>query len=438
MKKVNKETKFSVKRNLFLSANFFFTLIIIGFFLTTNIDNPSILGKYTSSYLTKLFMFTFLIIPYNLVLLFFLNDSIIISTDKKKYKINRFSRLIIVFFFILVILLLLELFLRMKPKPYIENFHPYLQAIHTRENDSNLHINSDNFRYDELTENKPDNIYRIFIVGGSTVLDKDRSYEKNLVKQIENMLQDYYPNKKIQVINAGYERYTSQHSLILYETKISDFNPDLIVVWQGFNDLYYSCMSDFIPIKKYRNDYSHFYEVLTNVTNSYFNYDLKLISVERLKKAFFENFYADIRKNFIKTEPKMEYVEMDSFPSLNAYIRNVNYMIKLAKADNVKIILGNQPNNYLDDPKAYVLAQFYCKKGTINVSLKSIRTAMNKFNESSRKIALEQNIPFIDIESRVPKTWEYFTDDVHYTDKGSKRVAEVVFESIVDSSYLDN
>jgi hypothetical protein len=66
----------------------------------------------------------------------------------------------------------------------------------------------------------------VFVTGGSTVFDEWQSYETTLVKQLEDLLRKQYPNRKIQVINAGYLRYTSEHTLILYATKLADYHPD--------------------------------------------------------------------------------------------------------------------------------------------------------------------------------------------------------------------
>lgn len=425
-----------MSKKILLSANIFYFLIFLGFCLTTNY-NPTILDKYTVGYFSRLIILFLLIVPYNLLILFLLNNSIKISFNKKAHRINFIWRIIMVLFLFIFLILFTELFLRMKPKPFVEDFHPFLQQMNTKKNEGYLHVNSDNFRYDEMTKDKPDDVYRIFIVGGSTVFDEPRPYEKSLVKQVENSLGKYYPDKKIQVINAGVNRYTSQHSLILYETKIVDYHPDLIVIYQGFNDMINSCTPDFSPIRTYKNDYSHFYQILSNIIDGYFNWNVRFISLDRLMKTINENFYADIRTKLPSKQPEITYTDAIDFPSLNAYTRNMNNIVTLAQANNVKVIIGNQANHYNNDPKNYLLAQYFCKKGNEFISTNALNKGMTLFNEASKKIAEEKNVPFIDIESQLPKTDRYLTDDVHYTDEGDKKVAEAVYKAIIKSSYLE-
>jgi len=442
-KQINKSelVEISLTKKILISANIFYFLLFLGFCFTSNLDNPTIFHKYTVGYVKSLMGLLLLIIPYNLFILFILKDSFSISYNKKSFRITFFWRIITVALFIILVLLLTELFLRMKPKPYVEDFHPFLQAMTTKKNEGYLHVNSESFRYDEMTVAKPTGVYRIFLVGGSTVYDKTRSYDQSISKVVENQLRKHYHTDKIQVINAGYERYTSEHSLILYETKIQDYQPDLIVYWQGFNDMYYSCIPDipgFSPIKTYKNDYSHFYEVLDNVVNGYFNYYLHSLVVDRLTKAFTQNFYADLRNRIPKPKSQVTYRDITNWPSLDAYIRNTSDMVKLAKSDNVKIIIGNQPNHYNSNPKNYGLMQYYCRNGNVYASPKSINKGMALFNKASKDIANKNDVPFVDLESQLPKTDQYFTDDVHYTDAGDKKVADTVYKAIASSNYLEN
>ncbi len=49
--------------------------------------------------------------------------------------------------------------------------------------------------------------------------------------------------------------------------------------------------------------------------------------------------------------------------------------------------------------------------------------AMNAYNEVTRAVAAEQKVDLYDAAKSLPKSLEYFFDDVHYTDKGSRELA---------------
>ena len=99
-------------------------------------------------------------------------------------------------------------------------------------------INTLGFRGAEFSEIKPSDTYRIFMVGGSTVFG-DGVENHNT---IPSLLQNFYSNdkfdniKQIEVINAGINGGISKHEADLIKNKISKMSPDLIVVYDGWND----------------------------------------------------------------------------------------------------------------------------------------------------------------------------------------------------------
>ena len=47
------------------------------------------------------------------------------------------------------------------------------------------------------------------------------------------------------------------------------------------------------------------------------------------------------------------------------------------------------------------------------------------------QVVKETTEKVIDMESMVPKNLDYFTDDVHYTERGSRLLAEIIAEEIL-------
>ena len=51
---------------------------------------------------------------------------------------------------------------------------------------------------------------------------------------------------------------------------------------------------------------------------------------------------------------------------------------------------------------------------------------LEKFNEVTRQVAADLNVPLVDLSRTLPKTTEVFYDDDHYTVVGAEKVAEVI------------
>jgi hypothetical protein len=70
-------------------------------------------------------------------------------------------------------------------------------------------------------------------------------------------------------------------------------------------------------------------------------------------------------------------------------------------------------------------------------NLASMTLGMKRFNDAARKIAEEAGIGLIDLEAVIPKTGEYFLDDVHYTEKANAPVAKTIREFLASSPLLE-
>jgi len=71
-------------------------------------------------------------------------------------------------------------------------------------------------------------------------------------------------------------------------------------------------------------------------------------------------------------------------------------------------------------------------------SVDSARLGMEAYNGAMRNISGKRQVCLIDLESRIPKTQEYFFDDVHYRDIAFDLVAAAVVEGLERSGILDH
>lgn len=100
-----------------------------------------------------------------------------------------------------------------------------------------ININSYGFRGDGITKEKPSNVYRIIIVGGSTAFGYGSTSDKTTIAGfLENEFTNEHPDLKVEVINAGTASYASTQEQFLIRNKLLNFDPDLIIVYDGWND----------------------------------------------------------------------------------------------------------------------------------------------------------------------------------------------------------
>ena len=112
----------------------------------------------------------------------------------------------------------------------------------TQENIPNQHneyvnINSFGFRGVEISKEKPENVYRIIMLGGSTLFGYGASSDETTIpgflqKKFETTDSDF----KVEIINAGSSGAYSKTETLYVKHKLLDFDPDLIIVYDGWND----------------------------------------------------------------------------------------------------------------------------------------------------------------------------------------------------------
>ena len=99
-------------------------------------------------------------------------------------------------------------------------------------------INSLGFRGSEFSEITPSNTYRVFMVGGSTMFGAGAtSDEYTIPGYLQQFLNENDFGFNLEVINAGIQGADSNTEYNLMEQKLVMFYPDLIIVYDGWNDL---------------------------------------------------------------------------------------------------------------------------------------------------------------------------------------------------------
>ena len=101
-----------------------------------------------------------------------------------------------------------------------------------------ININSLGFRGDEFSKIKPDETYRIFMLGGSPMFGYGATSDETT---IPGFTQKIFDEKDfgfdIEVINSGSQAADSNKELKLVKERLIPFSPDLIIIYDGWNDL---------------------------------------------------------------------------------------------------------------------------------------------------------------------------------------------------------
>jgi hypothetical protein len=92
-----------------------------------------------------------------------------------------------------------------------------------------------------VTMEKPADVYRVIILGGSTVMGAGSPRpSQNLVGMLRRAVHDQgitaADGKRIEFVNAGVDAYNSAQEYLYFVSDLARFSPDLVIVYDGWND----------------------------------------------------------------------------------------------------------------------------------------------------------------------------------------------------------
>ncbi|GJM15028.1 MAG: hypothetical protein DHS20C13_03550 [Thermodesulfobacteriota bacterium] len=280
---------------------------------------------------------------------------------------------------------------------------------------------------------KSENTIRILTLGGSTTQNGGLPYKQKYPTVLLKILREEYPDKNIELFNAGMMWYTTKHSLINYTTNMREWKPDIAIIMHGVNDIMRSCEDENFTVGKYNRHWSHFYGPSIN--------GAKPITFEKWILSPFTNIWLSaVKKNEVE-------LPVEKFKSRAEYERNLGTLIQYLKADGVLPVVMTQPFLYKgtmnkEERMALTFGNSYCKEniGFLKYtypSATSLRTAMEAFNISAVQIAQSKNVVIVDSEKALPRNMEYFRDDVHYTKEGAALLAQTVADKIITERLIE-
>ncbi len=219
----------------------------------------------------------------------------------------------------------------------------------------------------EISISKPANTYRILLLGDSAPVGLGL-YKREEVfgEQLTEILNQRKPDKKHELINAAVLGYTSLQGLTYLRNYGLKYSPDLIVVYFGNND---ASKNGYISDKELMSRNPQFLGFLGT---------LNQLATYRFLKELILPIKASFENRLKRSESRLVVVRV----SPEEYYQNIEEMIKLAKANNIKIILINVPVS-LEWPAGLqfkVFANLRTEKGKLVMADETQKLLKNRFS----------------------------------------------------------
>lgn len=296
-----------------------------------------------------------------------------------------------------------------------------------------FNINSLGFRGEEIKKIKNNNCFRIIILGGSAAWGTGVTDEDTINAKLERKLNGLSEHINYEVINAGDSGYVSTQEFILLFDRIMELDPDLVITFDGFNDIYAGFTNH---LAGFPQNFTEFKEKLENHNGLYFFwYGLrKILShsilLEDLKTKLRTAFF--IRNLSLDNEGiPTAYANISDVAGI--YGRNLKYMYMLLNATGVKVLFTIQPaltvgSKHLTEEEKAILTKM--NKEVIAYS-KYVNKGYKLFVEELKQIQDEYGARTLDLTGIFDSIKDtIYIDDIHFSEYGSEIIAQRIFESI--------
>lgn len=107
-----------------------------------------------------------------------------------------------------------------------------------------LRVNALGLRGPDVKEDKPPGVLRIVCLGDSITFGDKLDQGETIPERMQAILAARQPDRHVEVINAAVPGYSSRQGLALWQKRVRDLHPDVVMIAFGFNDRWPSAVSD--------------------------------------------------------------------------------------------------------------------------------------------------------------------------------------------------
>ncbi len=411
---------------------------------------------------------------------------------KTKSDISTIFFLLLIIFFIIEIIssILLSFLPSVTAKKYNRITSPFCvfentpqfrySTIKNNSEEQDVKINSYGFIFpDSLELKKNKKCIRIFVVGGSAAFGSGQSepynkikkypqglysYESGICGQLSKCLQENFPEYKFQVINACSSGRKIHQSLNLYISSIRFFNPDIIISFDGQNDL-----STIAGNNPYFEDkiytFPKYLSLETDLQNRFFANFFKTKKLIDYLSLYYSKWKSEkTRKKLAQRLLNYDYsnyskddylkIKTSLVTTINQFTDLIVMFNELCKINNTDFVFVFQPMLYRQINKKLTTTESKMRNqiNPINKSLSSPEIKPDSLKKMEHygnivlkyffddylsnkvdSLSLINEFYFIDINKQIADKYhnfEFYTDYCHLTFDGHRICAEIIFEKI--------
>jgi len=290
-------------------------------------------------------------------------------------------------------------------------------------------INSLGYRSPERSLLNPSNHYRILCSGGSTTFDL---HAPNNDATWPSLLEGHLSTDEtgLEVWNGGYLGWSSAENIISLSLRDLDLGPDLIILFQGINDLRPLSHTPFD--RQYERGQGDL-QLFTSQPEPPTLYQRSVLVDQLNRMIYGEPKFINRYKPDSYSPPEIDSIPADAF---DTFKRNIKTFVGIAKSIDAEVILVPQILRLRQSQREHDL--YYFKEWLPSLESKRVPVEMERLNDTLRVLASENHLLLFDAPNDVLWTDADFADPMHFSAAGSRKFSKYLAHKIKETEALSS
>jgi lysophospholipase L1-like esterase len=300
-----------------------------------------------------------------------------------------------------------------------------------------------------IDNDKPENTIRILCFGASTTNQPTQETRDTWCGILEILLKHRIKSEhiNIQTMAFGVGGFRAAHNAYWLQETFDKIKPDIVITMLGINDLAWNGGQNY----QYRNIDEKLRSIkkqqagvikkkclqYSQICRRFYHLKRKIKVKEQIEDNKVVEWHSanlpELRKKYreypLITSPSRQPDPIIEFRDATQWI--VNFLQKR----DVNLIMLGQPVLWKPSmsEEEYNSLWFYINTplGPVRAPGAWLENEMARFNNIQKNIAEKHAIKFLNLDNAIPKNMQYYFDDCHYTDHGSKTVADFVLPELL-------
>jgi len=256
---------------------------------------------------------------------------------------------------------------------------------------------------------------RVAVIGASSVMGAtERDNEHTFPAQLEGLLREAMPHKRIEVVNAGIAGYSLADERAMLERRVAPLKPDLVILYTGFNDFASYCRGSG------RADARTL--PMLSVPNWWLSYDLLKKNTAALRAGQ----ASGLRRNVLAID-------------LEAYRTQVEQLVTSGQRLGMRLVMLTNARSFrreqpIDEQlRLSSLTRYY----TPCFELEGLHTLWDRHNQVLVAVAEAHGVPVLELDRLVPGGDIYFSGGNHFTEVGDQVVAHTIADFLLQRRLVE-